>query len=60
MKMQIDEFLIKSGLDPITFKKVKAGSVELKDLPSVRTALNLLLQFQDNPVCIGLSLMGLF
>lgn len=50
--MQIDEFLVKNGVDIVTFKKVRESSVELKDLPSVRKALNVMLQFQETPVSL--------
>lgn len=50
MKEQTDEFLVKNGLDPTIMKKVRDGVVELKDLPAVRDALNIVTKFQDNPV----------
>ena len=55
MKMQTDEFLVKNGLEPTITKKVREGVVELKDLPAVRSALNIVQQFQDNPVCSSFS-----
>jgi len=49
MKLQTDEFLVKNGLDPTIMKKVRDGIIELKDLPAVRDALNILNKLQDNP-----------
>ena len=51
LKQQTDEFLVKNDLDSNILKKVRDNTVELKDLPSIRKALDVLNSFQTNPVC---------